>query len=132
MSSLLDLHLDKVPDLTALPADQYQLKVGDAKIVPSKSSERDLISVIFSINDHAEAKAVFHNFCIPIKTDKESTVMMFKRDLKNFLLAFGVDPSDPGDPAEWKGLEGWATLKHGTNNRSGEEENTIGRWIIPK
>jgi hypothetical protein len=133
MDSLLDLHLDQVPDLVPVPGnEQYQLRVTSAAVGQSASSERQLIKVALKVLGHPEAQTVFENFSLPIPSDPPDHVDMFKRNLKNFITACGIDPKNPGKPEDWQGAEPFAILKLKTNEKSGAEENKVGRWIIPQ
>lgn len=129
MESLLDLHLDTLPEPTVVPGgEEYNLKIVSAKQVQSKSSERQLISVVLEAIDHPDAKSVFENLCFPLEGDADKTIYMFKDQFRNFFNAFGIDLKKPGDPAEWKGLEGWAFLK--VEERNGVDENKVSRYIV--
>ncbi len=132
MSSLMDMHLDKVKDPIVVPAGEYELKITSAKIEPSKSSDRDLIKIAYKILDQPEAQAVFDNMCFPIKGDTEDTVYFFQLQIKKFCQAFGLDLTNPGEPPEWKGLTAWNNLKQEPNDQTGDIQNTIGTWVVKK
>jgi len=129
MSSLLDLHLDAVPDLSIVPGgEEYQLRITAAKIKPSKSSSRDVLEVIAEINGQTNAKNIFINHAFPLPEDDERKRNNLLRNIKDLCSCFGLDPANPGNPEEWAGLEGWAVLKVGTRE-SGEEVNEVARYI---
>lgn len=130
MSSLLDLHLDEVEDPTVVPGgEEYQMRITSAQVAPSKSSDRDVIKVSCSIVDNPTAKTVFINMALPLKDDEKSTAYMLKLQVKQFMEAFGLDLSNPGEASEWKGLEAWAVLKTRSNEKTGDEENQVARWV---
>lgn len=132
MSSLLDLHLDKVQDpIVVQGGEEYELKVLDAKIAPSQSSDRDVIKVMCEIIDHPTAKPVFVNMALPLKDDDEKKTYTLSLQIKQFFQAIDVEVADPGEPETWKGQTGWAFLKVRTLD-NGEEVNEVGRWRVPK
>lgn len=132
MSSLLDLHLDKVEDPTVVPGgEEYELRILDAKVAPSKSSDRDVIKVMLEVVDNPTAKPVFVNMAVPSKDDDERKTYSMSLQIKQFMQAFDIDLKNPGDPAEWKGKTAWAWLNIG-ENQNGDEQNEVGRWIQKK
>lgn len=131
--SLLDLHLDDVPELTPVPGgEEYELRVMSSKIEPSKSSERKVLKVMFSVNDHPEALPIFENLAFPLPEDDKSKADMFKRQVKNFVTAIGMDPKSPGKPEEWVGKTCWVFLKQGTNNKTGNTENKVSSYLTKR
>jgi len=133
MSNLLDLHLGDVQDPTIVPGgEEYELRIVDASIAPSKSSDRNLIKAMLEVIDHPTAKPIFVNFPLPGKKEEKKTEYILKLRIKDFLRAFGIDVADPGNPAEWKGMTAWAVLKETKREETGEETNDVARWIISK
>ena len=126
--SLLDLHLDQVEDQEPVPGgEEYQLRIVSAKVQPSKDGARNILQVGFEVIDHPTALPVFEHYCFPNESDEKKTVYMFKLNMKQFMQAFGIDPSNPGNPEEWKDATAWAFLK--TDEYQGRPMNRASRWI---
>lgn len=131
MPSLLDLHLDKLPDRTIVPGgEEYQLEITKGEIKPSKSSERDVLHVSFKIVDQLNSLPIFEALSLPCEADSEDLAYNFSNSIKEFMLAFGINLKNPGEPSEWKGLVGWAFLK--TDQYEGRDKNTVSRFIAKK
>ena len=141
MTSLLDMHLEDTPDLEIVPGGaQYEMKINSAKAVPSRSSDRTMIRLVLSINDHPNAQSVFENLVYPLPSDEEGTANLMKRRIRDALLAFGIDLTDQdmmtpeenekGEPCfpQWEGLTAWAALKV-EKNQNGDDENRIASWV---
>lgn len=132
MSNLLDLHLDKVEDPIIVPGgEEYELRILDAKIAPSKSSDRDVVKVMCEVVDNPTAKPVFVNMALPLKDDDAKKTYTLSLQIKQFFQAFDINLKSPGEPETWKGQTGWAFMKVDTME-SGEEVNQVGRWIVKK
>jgi len=131
--SLIDLHLDEVPDPTVVEGnEEYQLTIKSAKIEESKSGTgRMVVKILAEVEDRPEAQPIFENLCFPIASDKASTVYMFKSGLKAFFQSFGIDPAAPGEPDEWIGNQGYVILKVAPD-QNGNDRNEIAKYIIPK
>ncbi len=141
MTSLLGLHLDKLPEKEIVPGgSEYQLQIMKGSIKPSKSSEREVIHLAYKILDHKTAPPVMETLCLPIDSDAEDLTYNFQDAIRNFMVAFGIDLKNPGDPIEvtegqnkvkvfqdWKGKEGWAFL--GVETYEGVERNKVSRYI---
>lgn len=126
--SLLDLHLDQVEDQVPVPGgEEYQLKIVSGKVNPSKDGARSVLQVGFEILDHPTAQSVFEHYSFPNESDEDKTVYMMKLNLKQFMQAFGIDPGNPGNPEDWKGLTAWAFLK--MDEYDGRPMNRVSRWI---
>ena len=141
-TSLLDLHLNELEEPAPVPGgEQYELKVLKAELMRNKNDTRNMIRLIAEIQDQPSAPSVFDYMNLPTKEDTAKAVYMFKKKIKDFCDAVGLDSSDPGTPVEvagsdhltyveWKGLSGFAILEHDTFE--GRESNKIVTWIIPK
>lgn len=141
MTSLLGLHLDKLPVKEIVPGgNEYQLQIMKGSIKPSKNTDRDVIHVAFKVLDHKTAPPVMETLCLPIDSDSEDLAFNFQDAIRNFFIAFDIDLKDPGTPIEvtdgtnkvrvyqdWKGKEGWAFL--GVDEYEGRAKNVISRYI---
>lgn len=144
MTSLLGLHLDKLPERVIVPGgDEYQLQIMKGSIKPSKNSDREVIHIAFKILDHPTAPPVMETLCLPVDSDTEDLQFNFSDQIRDFMLAFGINLKNPGEPIEvteglnkvkifkeWKGLEGWAFI--GTDVYEGRPKNTVSRFIVKK
>ena len=52
--------------------------------------------------------------------------------LENFAKAFGMDLSKPLDTADMVGLEGWAVLREEENDMTGDNQNSIKYYKVPR
>ena len=141
MTSLLGLHLDKLPEREIVPGgDEYQMQIMKGSIKPSKNTNRDVIHVAFKILDHPTAPPVMETLCLPMDGDNEDLSYNFQDVIRNFFIAFDIDLKNPGEPIEvtegenkvkifkeWKGKEGWAFLK--TDTYEGRQKNVVSRYI---
>lgn len=131
LQSLLDMHLDEMEDPTTVPGgEEYQLKISSAKLKPSKTSERTVLEVVFDIIDHESAIPIFENMAFALKDDEKKTSYSLRQNIRSFMQAFSIDLGNPGDPSEWKGLEGWAFVK--MDEFQGQPCNRVSRYIKRK
>jgi hypothetical protein len=130
--SLLDLHLDEVLEPSLVQPGEYELKITGAQIVPSKSSSREILKVTCDINEMPGAQPVYLNLSLPLDTDAPNTKYFMKLNLKHFLEAFGLTPSDPGNPPEWRGLTGWGMVVQKENKETGLVSHDVSKWITLK
>ena len=126
-ASLLDLHLDDVPDPMVVPAGEYQIRIGTAELAPSKSSDRTVLKAVCSVLGEEGAKPVFINHAFPLKEDDKGKTYNMKTQIKNFCRAFGV--SFDSEPVDWKGAEAFVILDE-QEDQNGNPINTVRRYLI--
>ena len=127
--SLLDLHLDQVPDEVTVEPGEHQLIVTKAEEKMS-SKDHPMLTVFFNIIGNPDAKMVAHYFLLPEKGNKNNNNRL--RSLKAFYIACGLDVSQPVNVEEdFKGKEVWTMLKCEDSDEYGES-NKISRFITKK
>lgn len=126
--SLLNLHLDDVPD-------EVTVEPGEHQLVVTKATERDsaagapMIEVFFNVIENPDAKMIAHYFMLPEKGNKNNNNRL--RSLKSFCLACGIDLAQPINVEEdFKGKEVYAILKLEDSDEYGTS-NRISRFVIP-
>lgn len=130
--SFLDLNLEDVPDLSAVPGDrEYQLKVSDAKVGTSsgqKTAGQQYVLVYFNIMDESDTKRVTYPIMLPSPEEDEDTNNGRKRQMKAFLQALGFDISTGFNVEELVGETCWAILDVEEDAQYGERNN-IKRFV---
>lgn len=129
--TLLDLHLDQVEDPTTVPGgEEYQLRIISADMKKSNDQTRDMILVGMQIVDNPTSKTVFENMILPKEGDKDQTVYLSKLRIKQFMQAFGIGLSDPGELSSWVDRTAWAVLK--LDEYQGQVSNKVAKWSVKK
>lgn len=133
--SFLDLNLQDVPDLHAVPGNQeYRLKIVNAKIGVSKgdkTSGQSYALFTCSIPDEPDSKNVTEVIMLPSQEADEETNNGRKRQMKAFLQAVGFDISQGFNIEELVGEEFYAILSTEEDAQYGERNN-IQRYTIPE
>lgn len=133
--SFLDLNLDEVPDLRAVPGGrEYQLKITNAKIGTSsgaKTSGQQYVLVRFSILNEPDTKSVTYPIMLPSREEDKETNDNRKRQMKAFLQAIGWDTSTGFNVEELEGETCWAILDSEEDPQFGERNN-IQRFVNPQ
>ena len=125
--SYLDLNLQDAQDLITVDADEYELKVEDAKI--GKKNEPYLLARCSIINV-PNAKDITHVMMLPLPDkDDEREINRKKLRIRDFMAACGVDYSGKIDLAGLKGATFWAILTKEEDPQYGEQ-NRIRRVIV--
>lgn len=99
-----------------VPKGKYDLEVTSAKFGPSKSSGKPMISLVIIVTNPPDnvplAAPIFHYLSIPItadvvaesetqiEEDDDATMTRKARDLRRFMVAFGVQYEDGGFEVE--------------------------------
>lgn len=132
MQSLLDLHLDEVPDpITVEGGKEYELRITGASLEEAKSgSGRTVLKAVAEVVGVPEAKPIFINHAFPLKEDDNQKKYRMSLSIKQFCQAFDIDHANPGEPDEWVGQTGWVVLKAETNEQTGELQNSVARYLI--
>lgn len=130
--SFLDYNLDSVPDLSTVPADQeYELRCTAAEVKVSKGAKtagQQLILAYFSIEGEPDTKPVSYPVMLPDASLDEEANNQRKRQLKELVLALGLDPSSGFNVDELVGESGYAILGVQDSAEYGEQ-NTIKRFV---
>lgn len=84
----------------AVPEGEYELRVVKAEYKETKSGENHMIALAARVEgqDGEGISLVNHYIVMPKDGDVAATTRMRMRDLKRFLVAFGVDTKDGFDP----------------------------------
>lgn len=132
-SSLLDYNLDEIPKLGSKAEDEYKVRIESSEVKSGSSNGKDWVrlGLRLSITEHADANDFFHTVWLPTPdSDEKSRVNTLNR-YRDFLEAFGVDPSNPPSEAEdLIGSEAWAIL--GEKDYEGSPQNYVKRFIAVK
>lgn len=133
--SFLDLNLQDVPDLHAVPGNkEYRLKIEDAKIGTSsgdKTAGQSYALFRLSIPDEPDSKSVTEVIMLPSQEAEEETNNGRKRQMKAFLQAIGFDISQGFNIEELVGEELYAILDTEEDAQYGERNN-VKRYVIPE
>lgn len=133
--SFLDMALDEVPDLKAVPGDQeYKLRVTSVKHQVSKGEKtagQELLLMYFDIAEHSDTRPISYPIMLPsdqLSVDENNDR---KRQLKRVLQAMEWDISKGFSPDELVGQELFAILGTEVSADYGEQ-NKIKSFIVPK
>lgn len=133
--SFLDLNLDEVPDLHAVPADEeYRLKIQDYKVGTSnteKTAGQQYVLFYLTIEDEPDTKRVTEVIMLPSGQEDKETNNGRKRQMKAFLKACRFDTSKGFNLDELVGEELYAILGVEEDSQYGERNN-IKRLVIPE
>lgn len=129
MGILSQFDLDNVPELTAVPAGEYEVCIIEASDYVGKESGKQSIRVVFEILNEPNAQNVYHYIGLPNSDDDEKVANSKLRRAKQFLQAFDLSSDD--DYAEWVGRMSWALLGI-EDDRNGEARNRIVNFISSK
>ena len=128
MGSLLDLHLDKVPDQKPVTGgEEYKLTIKTAEQKDS-SAGKPMLAVMFTVNDQPDAPPVFQNFLLPVKDEDKAIKNMKLRRIKEFVVALGKDTSEAIELDDLPGEQLWVILKEDSDPTYGDR-NVIGKFI---
>lgn len=134
-SSFLDLALDEVPELKAVPGNQeYRLRVTSVKHQVSKgekTSGQELLLFYFDIVDHADTRPISYPVMLPSDQLTENDNNDRKRQLKRILQSMEWDLSKGFSLDELVGQDCFAILDVETTAEYGEQ-NKIKSFIVPK
>jgi len=125
---ILDLHLDDVPDLSAVPEGEYRLRVEQAEVRTSQNTGGDYIYLSFGIVDEPDSFNVSHVLMLPTDKDDDKTRSSRLRRIKQFVEAVGLDPAQPFEVEDLIGLECFAILREEEDEEYGVR-NRIRRFV---
>lgn len=118
--SLLDMNFDDAVEPTVVDPGEYKIRIVDVKVAENKSGNPYVLPR-FEIPDEPTAKEFTKYMGLPHDDMNEKQLNSAKFNMKKFCLAFGIDPAAPGEPDDWKGLEGWALLGVEENDEYGDQ-----------
>lgn len=126
MGILSDYNLDEIPEVSALPAGEYEVVIQKAEDYVGKTSGKQSIRVLLDVPDEANADTIFHYIALPNSEDTEKTRNNKLRRLKEFLKAFDLSQDD--DYNDWVGHKSWSLVKQETD-QDGNPRNSVQRFL---
>lgn len=92
MPSILDKHLNDVPDLSTVAPGEYTMQFESAEISHKKDDEtRDILRMRFSIEGEPNAYQVNHYLSLPSDSDSNDDQIKKLRRLKDMSKALHID-----------------------------------------
>lgn len=133
--TFLDLALDEVPELRAVPGNrEYQLKVTRADAMTSKGEKtagQELILLRFDIMDEDDTKTVTYPIMLPHSSLSKEENDNRKRQMKRVLEALGF-PTDRGFNVEELVGETCFAILDQTEDAQYGEQNEIKSFVNAK
>lgn len=109
--SMMGFDATAVPDAKLIEKSEQQLECFKADEKTAKDSGRKMILLALRFVNDPTADPIFHNLCLPVPEDEQSTKVMFGRRIKEALEAFGVGYTSSGFNIEdFKGKFVWANV----------------------
>lgn len=106
--SFLDLDLENVPTLITLPEGEYKVRIASCEVKTSQSNKQ-YINVRFDVPSEPMSEDIYHLLMLPSNEATEKQNIRRRADIRDFCLAFGVEPSRPA-MNDFIGQEGWVLL----------------------
>jgi hypothetical protein len=119
---VLDLNLDKAPDIKAVEPGEYRVRIESVEIKTSQKGN-EYISVRMTLPDEKTADDVYHMLMLPSAEDDEKTSNKRLSRLKKFCEWLDVPLKGKLNTEDWQGREGWVHLtteddpEYGERNR---------------
>ena len=126
--SFLDIANTELPPLILIPESEVKLEVVKAVEKVYKSG-REGWMIILRSNDHPNASNIFDNIFQPMEGDADNTERMMVERAQAFAKSFNIASDDVSD---WAGAAGWAKVSVEKDDTTGEDRNTIGRYLAPR
>ncbi len=121
--SFLEMALNDVPEIDAMPEGEYQLRIMSAEVKTSQKTGGNYLGVRLEVVDEV-AKDINHVIMLPASSMNEKETILAKNRLKYFYDAFGIDYTGGSVNLEAVvGLTGFAMLtveesdQYGRQNR---------------
>lgn len=133
MTSIFDLNLNDAQEPQVVPAgEEYKLRITKVRVDNDKNGNPYLLPT-FEIPDIAASKEFTKFLGFPKKDDSPKTANNKKWRIKEFMLAFGLDPSKKykNPEVDFVGKTGWAILGIENDEEYGDK-NYVKRFIVPK
>lgn len=123
--SFIDISLEDVPELKALPEEEYQVQIRDAEIGTSNKTGGKYLLLRLEVPAEPSSKDFTHVLMLPAQGDSEKQIIKRKNRIKEAMEAFGYDFASRGgiDPEMLVGLEAWAYLTVEENSEYGTQNN---------
>lgn len=126
----LDLDVSGAQEPQPAAPGEHQIRIIAVRKDMNKNDEPYLMPTFEVVGDDL---APDFNRYFPIPTDAMKRENPKKHNraafaLKTFFEAFGLNPSDPGDEEDWKGLEAWAILDIEKDDEFGDR-NRVKRFV---
>lgn len=128
--SFLDVDVSSAQAPEPAEPGEHQIRIVDAKQDINQKGDPYILPRFEVVGDDM-APDFTRYMAIPTNEMKAADPKRFNRAafaLRTFFEAFGLDPSSPGDPEEWKGLEAWAVLDIEKDDEFGDR-NRIKRFV---
>lgn len=126
--SFLDLNVNDVPDLQALPeGEEYELRILECEIKTSSKGNQG-IQCRFDVPSEPNSKDITHWIGIPDASADEKKRNSALRRIRDFCTCFGINTAGGIDLSDVQGRTGWAILAIENDDTYGEQ-NRIKRFI---
>jgi hypothetical protein len=137
MEGLFGFDFSDVSEPTTVPAGEYHVRIVNAEEKTAKNGETKYLTVRLEILEGASvspetllaAKDLNHTVFLPKGTDTPKQRQNSLWRIKEFCLAFGIDPTNNMDLAEWRGLTAWAIIAEDEDKQYGMQNN-VKKWIV--
>jgi hypothetical protein len=129
---MLDMDLSDAQEPTVVPADEeYKLRVSGCNVGTDKNGNNYFMPR-FECVDQPAAKDFTKFYGVPHSGMTAKRLNSAKWQIKELLLALGLDPAKPFDPEnDLQGQECWAILGVSEDEQYGEQ-NYVKKLIRPK
>ncbi len=130
--SILDMNLEDVPDLELAPEGQNRLVIAAPPRVNSGEKNDkpwSNVSIALSAPDAQNTHRIYHTLWLPQAGDDEDRANSSKRQIKNFMIAFGIPITGPLQLENWAGSEGHAILKR-VSDPEREDKMVISKVVL--
>jgi hypothetical protein len=131
--SFIDIpDLDNLPELEAVAAGEYQLKIQKAEVKqqdPAKGNSQFLSLSFEILSDNPNVKNVSHVIMLPNNSVDDKENYSRKRRIKAFIEAFKIGM--PFEADQLGGETGWALLSLETSDEYGDQ-NRVKKFVVGK
>lgn len=129
--SFLEMALNDVPELDAMPEGEYQLRILGAEVKTSQKTGGNYLGIRLEVVDET-AKDINHVIMLPTSNQTEKETIVAKNRLKYFYDAFGIDYSGGSVNLESVvGLTGFALLTVEESDQYGRQ-NRVKQFIAAR
>ncbi len=129
--SFLDLgvNLDDVPDLTTVPAGEYEVAISDMGTTTTEKGKYLIVRM-----EHTKAGS-FRDITAPLRVPEESMndkdKARYQRQHKAFRHCFGIPTAGPLVYNDHIGKRGWVTLDESDDPKYGKQNN-VRQWLAKR
>lgn len=128
--SLIDINVADTPDLVALEAGEYEVKVERAEIRTSQKTGGNFIMLLLSVPAEPNAKLINHIMMLPTQDDDERKAQNRRRAIKEACQAFDVEMTPPINVENFVGQSSFAILAEEEDAEYGTQ-NRVRRFVTP-